>query len=132
MSPRALALLLCVAGLAGCRSYEPPPVTAGHPASPEAPVAPLTPAPSTLDINKANLPSMPAEPQPGPGHSRGQAGMEATAPAPTSQAVPKVPSGEPVQAIYTCPMHPEVLSNQPVTCPKCGMELVPRGTHNHE
>jgi Cu(I)/Ag(I) efflux system membrane fusion protein len=25
---------------------------------------------------------------------------------------------------YTCPMHPEVLSDQPGNCPKCGMELV--------
>jgi len=25
---------------------------------------------------------------------------------------------------YTCPMHPEVQSEQPGTCPKCGMELV--------
>ena len=26
--------------------------------------------------------------------------------------------------IYTCPMHPEVVSNSPGTCPKCGMDLV--------
>lgn len=25
---------------------------------------------------------------------------------------------------YTCPMHPEVQSDQPGNCPKCGMELV--------
>ena len=28
------------------------------------------------------------------------------------------------QAIYTCPMHPEVKSDKPGTCPKCGMDLV--------
>jgi len=28
------------------------------------------------------------------------------------------------KTIYTCPMHPEVQSNKPGTCPKCGMELV--------
>ncbi|HUO84183.1 MAG TPA: multicopper oxidase domain-containing protein [Thermoanaerobaculia bacterium] len=27
---------------------------------------------------------------------------------------------------YTCPMHPEVSSDIPGTCPKCGMALVPR------
>jgi len=26
--------------------------------------------------------------------------------------------------IYTCPMHPEVQSDQPGSCPKCGMKLV--------
>jgi transcription initiation factor IIE alpha subunit len=25
---------------------------------------------------------------------------------------------------YSCPMHPEVQSDQPGTCPKCGMKLV--------
>lgn len=27
---------------------------------------------------------------------------------------------------YTCPMHPEVLSDQPGACPICGMDLVPK------
>jgi hypothetical protein len=26
--------------------------------------------------------------------------------------------------VYTCTMHPEVTSNKPGKCPKCGMELV--------
>src|SRR5205807_4341462 len=26
---------------------------------------------------------------------------------------------------YTCPMHPEVVTDHPGTCPKCGMKLVP-------
>jgi hypothetical protein len=29
-------------------------------------------------------------------------------------------------AVYACPMHPEVTSNAPGTCPKCGMTLVER------
>jgi len=28
--------------------------------------------------------------------------------------------------VYTCPMHPEVTSNQPGQCPKCGMKLLPK------
>jgi hypothetical protein len=27
---------------------------------------------------------------------------------------------------YTCPMHPEVVSDKPGKCPKCGMALVPK------
>ena len=29
--------------------------------------------------------------------------------------------------LYVCPMHPDVLSQQPGKCPKCGMDLVPMG-----
>ncbi len=31
-------------------------------------------------------------------------------------------------AAYTCPMHPEVVSIEPGTCPQCGMKLVPAPT----
>src|SRR6266581_2541900 len=39
--------------------------------------------------------------------------------------------------IYACPMHPEIRSTSPGTCPKCGMKLVPitateRGMDHHE
>ena len=27
-------------------------------------------------------------------------------------------------ATYTCPMHPEITSDKPGTCPRCGMDLV--------
>jgi len=30
-------------------------------------------------------------------------------------------------AKYTCPMHPEIVSDRPGSCPKCGMALVPVG-----
>ncbi|HKW29265.1 MAG TPA: efflux RND transporter periplasmic adaptor subunit [Verrucomicrobiae bacterium] len=30
-----------------------------------------------------------------------------------------------VKQLYTCPMHPDVISDQPGKCPKCGMNLVP-------
>jgi Cu+-exporting ATPase len=32
----------------------------------------------------------------------------------------------PAAAEYTCPMHPEVVSDRPGACPKCGMALEPR------
>ena len=34
---------------------------------------------------------------------------------------PKINSGQQ----YTCPMHPEVITDKPGSCPKCGMDLVP-------
>ncbi len=30
------------------------------------------------------------------------------------------------ESAYTCPMHPEVVRDEPGSCPKCGMTLVPR------
>jgi hypothetical protein len=30
-------------------------------------------------------------------------------------------------AVYVCPMHPDIRSNAPGTCPKCLMELVRKG-----
>lgn len=36
---------------------------------------------------------------------------------------------------YTCPMHPQVLKDEPGKCPLCGMALIPFGktdSHNHE
>jgi CopA family copper-resistance protein len=36
-----------------------------------------------------------------------------------------MPAAKP-QTIYTCPMHPEIKSDKPGNCPKCGMKLVPQ------
>ncbi|MFA6034673.1 MAG: efflux RND transporter periplasmic adaptor subunit [Myxococcota bacterium] len=33
--------------------------------------------------------------------------------------------GDAAATLYTCPMHPEVVSDRPGKCPKCGMNLVP-------
>ena len=30
--------------------------------------------------------------------------------------------------VYTCPMHPEIITDKPGNCPKCGMTLVKKKT----
>jgi hypothetical protein len=35
-----------------------------------------------------------------------------------------------INPVYTCPMHPEVTSDKPGQCPKCGMDLVLKSDDN--
>jgi RND family efflux transporter MFP subunit len=44
------------------------------------------------------------------------------APATTNSPAPVKPAAK---QLYTCPMHPDVISDKPGQCPKCGMTLVP-------
>ena len=55
-----------------------------------------------------NAPATPAPADGHSGHVHGSAAPAATA------------------AKYTCPMHAEVVANAPGSCPKCGMNLVPK------
>lgn len=87
--------LTAVLLLGGCG--EPPPrwqAPEGHPAHPGAPAAPLAPA-----------------------------GME-TEDREDAPKPPPVETAPEAQAAYACPMHPEVSSDKPGRCPKCGMALV--------
>ncbi|MGG7549471.1 multicopper oxidase domain-containing protein [Chryseobacterium arthrosphaerae] len=43
----------------------------------------------------------------------------------------KVNAAAQSESAYTCLMHPEVISDKPGKCPKCGMELVEKENHQH-
>ncbi|MBI1189735.1 MAG: hypothetical protein GC200_03520 [Tepidisphaera sp.] len=117
--------LVLIALLGGCAAtYTEPTLPPNHPANLGAGESPPPERSHTLDIGGAGaelVPSMPAaqpiehgEPSK-PMPDMGSGGHKHETP-PSSSA-----SGE---AIYTCPMHPEVTSDKPdQRCPKCGMKL---------
>lgn len=41
-----------------------------------------------------------------------------------AQTTPAKGNTLPHAPVYTCPMHPEIITNKPGKCPKCGMTLV--------
>lgn len=97
-------LMLCsVLLLSACASSsKPTPAAQGHPANPDSPTA-ARPTP------------MPAAHDSADGHQRDHAGRDHNAPA----AQPASPG-----AMYVCPMHPAVTSNDPeARCPECGMKI---------
>jgi hypothetical protein len=78
------------------------PLDATHPASSEAPEIPVLDPSASLRAGSGGAPAaLPPE-----------SGAEAGNP--------------PAEGALVCPMHPEVSSDVPGRCPKCGMALVPR------
>ncbi|MFH2135133.1 MAG: heavy metal translocating P-type ATPase [Pseudomonadota bacterium] len=51
---------------------------------------------------------------------------------PAAYLAPRDTASGPSGTTYTCPMHPEVVSDQPGSCPKCGMALEPRAAAAQE
>jgi hypothetical protein len=73
-------------------------------------------APAPMPVSHSS--SDPSSPQAPEGASR-------PAPAHTHAHQASEP-GDAGAVVYVCPMHPEVTSSRPETCPKCNMKLVPR------
>lgn len=70
----------------------------------------------------ADARSEPAPPRAGSGVLLASFDPDTLAPAePRSE-----PAAEPAGTVYTCPHHPEVQSDKPGRCPKCGMPLEPK------
>lgn len=109
----SVAAVVAIAALFGCSAPEERPLAKDHPANVEAPEATLPPASKTLDVASADpFPTAPAEP-----HSA----SATAAPAPAGGHEGPGAHGAAAKPVYRCPMDPEVVSDKPERCPRCGM-----------
>jgi hypothetical protein len=108
----------------GCATTTPMTLGADHPANRDASISPLPPPSTTLALPGASTATTNAV------NTRVQKNHDTPhahgAPAATTQPhATGAPTTQPrAQALYVCPMHPEVVSNKPGRCPKCEMYLV--------
>lgn len=147
--------ILAASLFVGCSAPVMPPLSSDHPASPDAAEAPLPPASTTLSLAEG----VPVDPVAGQTPaSSGHAGHgdddhhsnaddgdtpSVTQPHHDDRAVTPKPGASATQpaeqAFYSCSMHPEVVSDKPGKCPKCGMKLIKKtlpdagdgGRHEH-
>ena len=123
--------LLALLGVGCAGTPTSPALTNDHPASADAPSSPM---PAMSNVLRQTDPITPAAGSGGPeaGQSQhggmnhgmnGMGGMQDRA-----SNAPSAAASQPAQpsaaAAYVCPMHPEVTSDKPSKCPKCGMKLV--------
>ena len=128
--------------LAGCASEIAARNPQLDPTSTQAEEAPARAAPElphndpTLSVVESPQPAPTPTPSVEPHHHHESAPPEShhhgSAPAESHQHKPPLPEKAKPEhehgKIYTCPMHPEVRSDKPGKCPKCGMTLVEKAS----
>src|SRR5438552_2443523 len=92
----------------------------GHPASADAPASPAPHWSKTLAIAEPVNPSATQKLEP-------HGAMQDTPHGSTAASAQSgnTPADQHATQLYTCPMHPEIVTEEPGRCPKCGMKLVP-------
>ena len=114
MRRACLVIATALTGVACATAIRLAPVTPGSAADPKSVEPPPPPMSQTL---RPDGPSESATPQ---SAAAVGSGLDNTAHAGHTED-----NLTPSATVYTCPMHPEVRSDVPGTCPKCGMKLVP-------
>lgn len=113
----ALAALLAACASEAAPFVLPP----DHPASPSADEAPVPLVSTTLATEGPEAPR--AESNDTPDAMKGHHDFGAHDAAQGDGKPTPADKAEGVQQAYTCPMHVDVVSTEPSTCPKCGMRL---------
>lgn len=121
------ALVFCVLPVLACTSTQLE-TASTHPASAEALAAPLTPVGGALEPNFEPQAAAPAGVAPAAGGHQHAPATSAPAAA-EHQHAPSAAAPDdkapPAATQWTCPMHPEIIRNEPGNCPICGMKLKP-------
>ena len=115
-----IAFVLTATALTGCAGrFVRTAIAPDHPASPALPTPHLPAASNPLAVDEFDrrvLPDETGAPQPDEKASPSSMGH-----AHHGEGAEKSGAG----VSYTCPMHPDVVQQKPVRCPRCGMTLVP-------
>ena len=116
---KSISAIVVALVFSGCAGMEPTPLTAKHPASGQAAEGAIfRPAPLTDETTQRVTEQL----------ARAKPEQEFAKPPSPQHRADEMEHKTPQQAAgdgaYTCPMHPEVESDQPGECPKCGMDLV--------
>jgi membrane fusion protein, copper/silver efflux system len=114
--------LVGVHSLAGCvgSELEAPASHPGHPQARHGKVMMSTALGPELDVRVEQDEG--ADSHAGHGDHSGHQHEPETAP--EAPSAPSQPAG--ASATYSCPMHPEIVREEPGKCPVCGMKLVPK------
>jgi Heavy metal binding domain len=126
LSPSAPAAAL----LSGCAFTNPPPLPPDNPTNPQ--VGESAPPPKSLLLADATTKAISDRLKQVPAEAKMPA-MEDGGMQHEGMQHERMKHGEASQeqqkgaGAYTCPMHPEVKSEKPGVCPKCGMKLIEKG-----
>lgn len=118
MNKTPLSIIVCSFFLVGCVTVQMPELSPSHPAHPEAEAASVSAWPSILQLRDEPVVAPPL-----PIHSEGRS----IAPGVEGHRDHSTTGIDVDSAMYVCPMHEEVRSDSPDSCPKCGMTLVKKG-----